>query len=165
MLKLKWDQGDAETLDTLKDTQAVVDADWAKSHNLAVGDTMEFTTPAGKQVPYEIVGTFKNQAGLTANVIITAGSMAADWDVKTVAFAMAAGDPGVDPDELAATANKALKKFPSTEALLDRPVQEEAGRRGQPDPRPRVRPARPLGDRGAARDRQHARALGARAHA
>ncbi len=78
---------------------------------------MQFTTPAGKQVPYEIVGTFKNQAGLTANVVITAGSMAADWDVKTVAFAMAAADEGVDPDELAATTNKALEKFPSADAL------------------------------------------------
>ena len=30
VLKLKWDQGDAETLSSLSDTQAVVDADWAE---------------------------------------------------------------------------------------------------------------------------------------
>lgn len=117
VLKLKWDQGSAETLSSLSDTQAVVDASWAKSHNLGVGKTMEFTTPTGKQVPYEITGTFTNQAGLTADVVITAGSMASQWDVKTVAFVMAAGETGVDPDELATTAGKALKNFPSADAL------------------------------------------------
>ena len=103
---------------SLKDTQAVVDSDWAKSHDLAVGDTMEFTTPAGKQVPYEIVGTFKNQAGLTADVIVTDGSMAArlgrqDRRVRDGRRRRRAWTRTSSP----ATADKALKKFPSTDAL------------------------------------------------
>jgi putative ABC transport system permease protein len=117
VLKLKWDKGSAGTLSSLTDAQAVVDAKWATSHKLGVGKTMEITTPAGKRVPYEIVGTFNNQAGLTASVVVSGASMVKSWDLKTVAFVMAAGDPGVDPSKLAVTAGKALKSFPSTDAL------------------------------------------------
>ena len=71
VLKLKWDQGDAQHAE-LADRLAgpCVDADWAKSHDLDVGDTVH-VHDAGRQAgaDYEIAGTFKNQAGLTADVI------------------------------------------------------------------------------------------------
>jgi putative ABC transport system permease protein len=117
VLKLKWDQGSAQTLNGLTSSQAVVDAAWAKSHDLGVGKTMEITTPAGKQVAYQVAGTFKNQAGLTADVIVSGATMAADWDSNNLALVMASSDPGVDPDKLATTADEQLKIYPSTDAL------------------------------------------------
>jgi putative ABC transport system permease protein len=117
VLELKWDRGSAATLGGLSDGQALVDADWARSHKLGVGRTMQVTTPAGKQARYEVAGTFKNQAGLTANVIVTGQSLARDWAVTNIAFVMAAADKGTDPDALARTAGQALRSFPSTDAL------------------------------------------------
>jgi len=116
-MKLKWERGNARTLGTLGNDQAVLDADWAKSHDLGVGRTMHVTTPAGKRLAYRVVGTFNNQAGLTSDVIVTGASMVAAWDVKDVAFVAASGRPGVDPDRLARVADGALRSFPSTDAL------------------------------------------------
>jgi len=76
-----------------------------------------FTTPAGKTPSYEVAGTFKNQAGLTAPVVLTAGTLASEWDSKNLAFVMAAGEEGVDPEQLAGKADAALKSFPQTDAL------------------------------------------------
>ena len=66
-MKLKWDQGDAQTLSSLQDDQALVDADWAKSHapRRRQHAASSRRRPASRST-YKIAGTFKNQAGLTA---------------------------------------------------------------------------------------------------
>jgi putative ABC transport system permease protein len=117
VLKLNWVQGSNQTLHALGASNAVVDSGWAKSHDFKVGSVMQVTTPAGKVVPYKITGTFANKAGLTADVIVNEAQMPTQWDMKQVAFVMAAGDPGVSQEKLAATADRALKRFPSTDAL------------------------------------------------
>jgi putative ABC transport system permease protein len=117
VLELKWDQGNADTLTSMTDSDAVVEADWAKGRALKVGDEATFTTPLGRQESYKIVGTFNNQAGLTSDVILPNAALEQDWDSKDIAFLMASAGPGVKPDTLAAAANTALKQFPQTEAL------------------------------------------------
>jgi putative ABC transport system permease protein len=78
---------------------------------------MHVTTAANKQLDYKVAGTFKNQAGMTANVIVTGASMTQSWDSKRIQFIWAAAEPGTDPAQLAKTADAALKTFPSTDAL------------------------------------------------
>ncbi|WP_028067717.1 ABC transporter permease [Solirubrobacter soli] len=117
VLKLKWDQGDASKLSGLTDSQVLLDWNWAKSHNVDVGGKVQFTTPAGKTPSYEVAGTFKSQAGLTAPIILSSGTLESQWDSKNLAFAMAAADKGVDPDTLAKNADAALRAFPQTDAL------------------------------------------------
>ena len=68
-------------------------------------------------MPYTIGGTFKNQAGLTSNLIVNQATMPVLWDMKQLAFIMATARPGTDADKLAATADRALKPLPSTDAL------------------------------------------------
>jgi putative ABC transport system permease protein len=116
VLKLKWDRGNADSLSGLTDSQVLLDWNWAKSHDVGVGGKVEFTTPAGKQATYDVAGTFKNQAGLTAPVILSAGTLESQWDSKNLALVMAAGDPGVNQEELAKRADTALKAFPQTDA-------------------------------------------------
>jgi putative ABC transport system permease protein len=118
VLKLKWDQGDAQTLSSLQDDQTLVDKDWGKSHgNLEVGSTLKLTTPTGKAVDYKVAGLFKNQAGLTAPVIVTNASMERDWASKQIQFLWASSTPGTNPEQLSKEAGAALKTFPSTDAL------------------------------------------------
>jgi putative ABC transport system permease protein len=117
VLKLKWDRGGADSLSGLTDSQVLLDANWAKSHDVGVGGKVTFTTPAGKHPTYQVTGTFKTQAGLTSPVILSSGTLTAQWDSKNLAFVMAAGDKGVDADELAKRADVALKTFPQTDAL------------------------------------------------
>jgi putative ABC transport system permease protein len=117
VLRLKWDVGSAATLRNLGDGNAVVDSDWAKSNSIRVGDVLHVTTPAGNVVPYRVSGTFKNQAGLTSNLIVNQATMPRLWDMKQLAFVLAAARPGTDSDKLAAAGDRALKQFPSTDAL------------------------------------------------
>ena len=118
VLKLKWDQGDAQTLSSLQDDQTLVDKDWGKSHgDLKVGSTLKLTTPTGKAVDYKVAGLFKNQAGLTAPVIVTNASMERDWAAKQIQFLWASATPGTNPEQLSKEAGAALKAFPSTDAL------------------------------------------------
>jgi putative ABC transport system permease protein len=117
VIELKWTQGSQALLSSLTNTQTLLDGDWAKSHHLGVGETMHVTTPAGKQLDYKVVGTFKNQAGMTANVIVTNASMVASWDSTQIQYIWASAAPGTDQAKLAATADAALKAYPSTDAL------------------------------------------------
>ena len=93
---------------------------------MGVGGNVEFTTPVGKQVSYQVAGTFKNQAGLTADVLLTSSALEQDWNANDIAYAMAAADPGANADELAAEANKALAQFPQTEALTREEFKDNA---------------------------------------
>jgi putative ABC transport system permease protein len=117
VMKLKWTQGSPATLSSLTDDQVLLDGDWAKSNDLGVGKTMHVTTRAGKELDYKVAGTFKNQAGMTANVIVTGASMQASWASTKIQYIWAAGDQGADPAQLAKAADTALKPFPSTDAL------------------------------------------------
>jgi putative ABC transport system permease protein len=114
---LKWDKGSQATLRALGTDRIVLDGDWAKSHHFRVGSVLRVTTPAGKVLPYTVIGTFKNQAGLTSNLIINQAVMPTQWDMKQLAFVAATSRPGVDPERLAATADRLLKPLPSTDAL------------------------------------------------
>jgi putative ABC transport system permease protein len=117
MLHLKWDQGSQATLRSLGSDHIVLDSDWAKSHHFKVGSVLHVTTPAGKVLPYTVSGTFKNQAGLTSNLIINQAVMPTQWDMKQLAFVAASARPGTDADKLAAVADRFLKPLPSTDAL------------------------------------------------
>ena len=117
VITLKWEDGNDGKLAGMTDGDMVTDSDWAVGHHLNVGDSLQFTTPTGKTPTYKLTGTFKNQAGLTADVIVTNHSLERDWNAKDIAYAMAAAKPGTDQEKLAAAADKALSGFPQTDAL------------------------------------------------
>jgi putative ABC transport system permease protein len=126
VLSLQWEQGGPDTLSAMTDGQTIVESDWAKSHDVGVGGTVAFTTPVGKEATYEVAGTFKNRAGLTADVLLTSGALEQDWNAKDIAYAMAAADPGTNPEALARAANQALQGFPQSEALTREEFKDNA---------------------------------------
>lgn len=126
VISLKWADGDDGRINALTDAQTIVEADWARGRDLAVGDQVQFTTPVGKQVSYEIAGTFESQAGLTADVLLANSALERDWNANDIAYAMVAAGPDADDDKLAAAANKALQGFPQTEALTREEFKDNA---------------------------------------
>ena len=163
--KLEWVEGDASTLSGMTDSDAVVESDWAAGRDLAVGDSVRFTTPTGKQESYKIVGTFSSQAGLTTNVILTDRHARALLGLQGPLEHPGLHGPGRGSGPGPAGRGERAGAVPVHRGA------DQAGLQGQPDrgdpgsARPRLRPARAVGDRRAARDRQHAGAVGARAHA
>jgi putative ABC transport system permease protein len=117
VMKLKWKDGSAQTLASLTDDETLVDSDFAKSHHFKLGGALPVTTPTGKHLRYKIAGLFKNQAGLTSNIIVTDRTMQQNWGSTRIQYVWATAKPGADPEALAASAGRALKVFPSTEAL------------------------------------------------
>ncbi len=117
VVKLDWNEGSAATIAGMTDGDVVVEADWAKGHDLKVGDTATFLTPLGKNESYKIIGTFNSQAGLTSDILLTNATLQKNWDVHQIAFVMAAAEPGTNQDQLAAAADKALAPFPQADAL------------------------------------------------
>jgi putative ABC transport system permease protein len=115
--KLEWVEGDASTLSGMTDGDAVVESDWAAGRDLAVGDSVRFTTPTGKQESYKIAGTFSSQAGLTTNVILTNATLERSWGSKDLWNILASTAEGANPDQVQRAAASALEEFPSAEAL------------------------------------------------
>jgi putative ABC transport system permease protein len=54
-----WQEGDDSVLASLGTTNAVVSANWAEDHDVAVGDTIEIRSTADKAATVKVVGTFE----------------------------------------------------------------------------------------------------------
>jgi putative ABC transport system permease protein len=125
VLGLDWKEGDDQTLSSLTPSQAVVGEQFAKDNDLAVGDTITFTTPRGNQVDYTITGIFDPGVGFVGNVIVSNASLESDWDAKDIAFAMTSAAEGTDPDQLRDAERAALQDFPTAKPQTIDEFKEE----------------------------------------
>jgi putative ABC transport system permease protein len=124
-LNLEWKQGANTTLSGLGTGDAVVSKDWADSHDVAVGDSVAFITPRGKQVSYKITGTYDAQVGMVGDVTVSNQSLVNDWESKDVAFAMVVSDPGTNADALKKAEDQALKNFPTAKPMTIAEFKDE----------------------------------------
>jgi putative ABC transport system permease protein len=127
VFKLKWVDGSDATLAGLADAQAVVDSGWADNNDLDVGSSIRVTTPAGKDVSYEITGTFDNQVGLTGDVVVTDAALERDWDSRDDAFLLVAGAPGTDPAQVVDHARSRLAAFPAADPMTTAQFKDKQG--------------------------------------
>jgi putative ABC transport system permease protein len=125
VLTLKWDEGSDALLTELGNDRAAISNEFAESHDLAVGDTVRFTTPRGNEVSYEISGIYDSAAGLVGGVIVSNASLETAWDAKDVAFAMVAGGPDADPEAIKRSAETALAEFPTAKPQTIDDFKEE----------------------------------------
>jgi putative ABC transport system permease protein len=112
-LTLEWNQGTEQTLTGLGDRDVVVSETFAKSRELAVGDSMTFITPRGHEITYKLAGTYDVKVGLVGDVVVSNASLQSDWETKDIAFAMVVSQPGTDANELKRAEDKALAGFPT----------------------------------------------------
>ena len=87
---------------------------WAEDHGFKVGDTLKVTTPSGKQVDYELAGTYDNKVGMLGQFIVTNGSMTKDWNQPDDAFILVGGSG--KPETLEKAATQSLADFPVAKA-------------------------------------------------
>jgi putative ABC transport system permease protein len=125
VLTLSWDEGSDDLLAELGTDRAVVSNDFAKSNDLAVGDTVRFTTPRGTEVPYEVTGIYDSAAGLVGGVVVSNASLASRWESDDIAFAMVAGDEGVDREAIKRAEVTALQDFPTAKPQTIADFKEE----------------------------------------
>jgi putative ABC transport system permease protein len=107
-------RGDLRTLASLRDDQAFASDDWAKSHGFEIGDELEVTTPSGKQIGYELAGTYDNKVGMLGQFLVTNATMTRDWNQPDDAFILVGGEG--KPEALEQAARRSLADFPVAKA-------------------------------------------------
>jgi putative ABC transport system permease protein len=117
VLTLDWVKGSDALLRGLSDRQVIIGTDFAKDNDLAVGDTMRFTTPRGSTVAYKVAGTFDAGVGMLGNVVVSNRSLERSWEAKDIAFAMVAAPAGTDQDALERREESALASFPTAKPM------------------------------------------------
>jgi putative ABC transport system permease protein len=117
VLSLKFKQGSNATLTNMGASDVVVPSDFASSHDLSAGDTVKLETPRGKVVPYRVAGIYEPGAGVIGGVLLSNAALEADWDAKDIAFALAAGAPGADPNQIKKAEQQRLAQFPVAKVM------------------------------------------------
>ncbi|TDU83238.1 putative ABC transport system permease protein [Kribbella voronezhensis] len=118
VLRFDWKSGSQATLGELGADGAVVDADYADKHGLAVGSTLPLETVAGKTLPLQVRGIFKPPAGGSPFGSVTISTSAFDatnpQPLDLYTFVSLRG--GVNAANTAAL-QQALSTFPNAKAL------------------------------------------------
>ena len=125
VLTLKWEDGSDDVLSGLGSDGAAVNNEFATEHDLAVGDSLTFTTPRGNQVTYEVRGIYDAAAGVVGGVVVSNASLESDWDADDIAFALVAGEPGASPDAIRDGEESALAQFPTAKPQTIDDFKEE----------------------------------------
>ena len=125
VLSLEWEQGSDATLGELGARDVVLPVEFANGRELAVGDELEVLTPRGDEIPYRVAGLYEPGAGVVGGILISNESLETDWQTKDIAFALVAGAPGADPDDLRAAEQTALASFPAARPWTLEEFKEE----------------------------------------
>ncbi len=126
---LRWTQGSAATLHALGARDAIVAKGWAKSHHLAVGQSIVLATPSGQRLRQRITGIYDDKAHLFANVTVSNVLMEPAFNIKGNAFLMASVTPGADAGAVTKATNAAVKlQYPSVKVLTKQGFIDEQGK-------------------------------------
>ena len=156
-------QGPPDAFAKLRDDQVLADDGWAKGHGFKLGDTIQVTTPKGTKVDYELAGTYDNKLDVLGKIVVTNASMTKDWNQPDDNFILVGGRGS--PDTLERAAKQALADFPVAKAQTLAQFKDESADQVNQLLGLVFGAAGAVGDRRAARDRQHARAGRPRADA
>jgi putative ABC transport system permease protein len=96
VFKVDWTQGSPATLIALTPGQAVVSKDWAKSHDVRVGQRLALRSPTNAHLTATVTGIYDDKANLLADLTLPNAVVMRDFNVPGNAFLMATTDPGTD---------------------------------------------------------------------
>ena len=118
VFNLTWTEGSAATIRDLRPRDAIVAKDWAKDHDVNVGDTIEILTPTGARLSQTVRGIYDDKAGLFADVTVSNLLMAPAFNVRGNAFLMAGIAPGADDEAVKDATDRAIRaQYPSLKVL------------------------------------------------
>jgi putative ABC transport system permease protein len=115
---LDWREGSDTTLAGLGADGAIVEADWAKDHDIAVGDMIRLTTPTGRKVGYTVRGSVRDKANLLlSTVAVPRDSLLRNFGVDGDSFALVGFREGADPGTVRSRIDRELAAaFPTVES-------------------------------------------------
>jgi putative ABC transport system permease protein len=123
VLTLEWAEGSDAVLTGLGTEGAAVNDEFADERDLAVGDSLTFTTPRGDEVTYRVSGIYDAAAGVVGGVLVSNESLVGAWESDDIAFAMVAG--AEDQEALKRAEEAALADFPTARAMTVEDFKDE----------------------------------------
>jgi putative ABC transport system permease protein len=108
-----WVEGEDSLIGRLGGDRVVVEEQFAKAHDIEVGDHYEVTTPSGGHRRLEAIGIYRDPTILQGSIgtIATLRSISPARDPLSVLVALAGS---ADPDRVQAAIERVLKPFPTT---------------------------------------------------
>ena len=89
LLKLDFTEGSQDTLNGMKDDEALLDQAFGESEKIDVGDTLDVLTPTGKRVTYRTVGEVKDNADFLGSFVITSEALRRDFGYRQAGMIVA----------------------------------------------------------------------------
>jgi putative ABC transport system permease protein len=117
LLTLRWEEGDDDVLANLGPNDAVVDQQWAKDNDLAVGDKFTSTTVTSAKIDYTIRGTYEDRAEWTG-AYLASDAHARDYNQQDeVSIVLLNVRDGANVDAVRADIDRLLKQqYPNVES-------------------------------------------------
>jgi putative ABC transport system permease protein len=114
LYRFEWAEGSDEAIASLGRNGAVVQEGFAEEHDLAIGDTFELTTPAGKQLGLAVRGIYESRsfAMMLGHVVLATAAFDAAFPRATDGYVLASVADGAERAPIEA----AVATFP--DALL-----------------------------------------------
>jgi putative ABC transport system permease protein len=124
-VKIEWKQGGPQTLENLKDTEAIVSDGFASDHQLEVGDRFRLLSQTGDRPAFRVAGEFDSKLGVLGSVIVTQAVLADDFAQTQDTIDFVRTEPGADADQVQALLTKGVEvAFPTAEVLNQQELKE-----------------------------------------
>jgi putative ABC transport system permease protein len=128
-IKFEWVKGSAATLADLQPGQTVVDNKFADNHKLALGRTLQVTTPTGRHVSARLVGTVKDQANFIGDIVVPLSVVERDFGEHQDSVAVVSLKSGANTDQAKKQINALLdRRFPTVDSLNQRELKDRQTR-------------------------------------
>jgi len=125
VLDIDWTEGGPETLGRLTDGEVILNKSFADGNDLALGDRVRFLTQIGAKPELEVVGEFKDKAGLLGSAIVAQSLMARQFDQSDDLIDFVKLAPGADAAKVQASLAVLMKRaFPVAEVRNQQELKE-----------------------------------------
>jgi putative ABC transport system permease protein len=125
-VNIEWTKGGPTALRNLSDGEAIVSDDFAGSHGLELGDSLQLLTQTRARPRFEVVGEFESKVGVLGSVLVTQGVMARDFAQTQDLFDFVKVAAGADEAKVQALLTKGAETlFPVTEVLNQGELKEQ----------------------------------------
>jgi putative ABC transport system permease protein len=125
VLDIDWTEGGPETLGRLADGEVILNKSFADGNGLALGDRVRFLTQTGAKPELEVVGEFKDKAGLLGSAIVAQSLMARQFDQSDDLIDFVKLAPGADAAKVQASLAALMKRdFPVAEVRNQQELKE-----------------------------------------
>ena len=126
VLTFEWEEGSDETLAGMTRDEVLMDQVWATDNDIEVGDTLAVTTPASRDVTYEVVGTINDTADLYGDFVLTREAVEEDFRQRQEGMILLNYAEGADPDAVRAEVEQIVDRdFPVVEVLDQEGVKDK----------------------------------------